>query len=207
VAQQSRQPQGEMAGKGGAAQQSRQPQGEMAGKGGAEASRCLIFEARGRRFALDIRFVEGIIPPRTVVPAPLAPSFIRGLINLRGKVVTVLSLGELLNLQVADGEGGAAQQSRQPHVEMAGEGGAMVVLRLPDISLAFGVEELVCIDVLESGPLGEQVLAEAAALPGVRAVFQHGGYPVHLLDLDELVALVGADDFMAAGGAGVGGRA
>ncbi len=161
----------------------------MAGNLPETGLRCLFFQAGGQRFALEISSVEGIIPPRTVVPAPLAPPFIDGLINLRGRVVTMLRLPGLLNLP------GAQKQSE-----------AVVVLRRPDLALAFGVEELLGIASLETGTLGELVLSGEAGPPGVRATVQHEGFPVNLLDLDQLVSCIMAYDYQGAGETGARGR-
>jgi chemotaxis signal transduction protein len=49
-------------------------------------------------FGLSIRLVREINPHLEITPAHKAPSYVRGLINLRGQIVTVIDLGERLGL-------------------------------------------------------------------------------------------------------------
>jgi purine-binding chemotaxis protein CheW len=58
----------------------------------AEAPRLLVFIAAGRTCACELSGVREIIPNRRATPLPGAPSFVNGLINLRGSIVTVLDL-------------------------------------------------------------------------------------------------------------------
>jgi len=56
-------------------------------------ARTLLFRAAGKVYGCDIDAVREIIPYRRATRLPGAPSFVQGLINLRGTVVTVLDLG------------------------------------------------------------------------------------------------------------------
>lgn len=49
-------------------------------------------------FALPIADVWEVFPLRRVAPVPLAPASVRGLMNLRGRIVTVLDTAALLDL-------------------------------------------------------------------------------------------------------------
>lgn len=49
-------------------------------------------------FGLDIARVRDVLTPRRIAPVPLAPPEIRGLINLRGRIVTVFDLRQRLGL-------------------------------------------------------------------------------------------------------------
>jgi purine-binding chemotaxis protein CheW len=50
------------------------------------------FTLEERRYGLDVRIVKEINPIVDVTPVPLAPRFIRGLVNIRGQVVLVMDL-------------------------------------------------------------------------------------------------------------------
>lgn len=52
----------------------------------------LSFRCRGEALALPIRIVREIIEYGQVTPVPMMPTFIRGVINLRGHVVPVVDL-------------------------------------------------------------------------------------------------------------------
>ncbi|MFM1988282.1 MAG: hypothetical protein RJA99_1239 [Pseudomonadota bacterium] len=58
----------------------------------AEAAQFLTFTLGEEVFALDIRTVREIIQYGPMTTVPLMPSFVRGVINLRGAVVPVIDL-------------------------------------------------------------------------------------------------------------------
>jgi len=59
---------------------------------GAEAAQFLTFTLDEEVFALDIRTVREIIQYGPMTTVPLMPTFVRGVINLRGAVVPVIDL-------------------------------------------------------------------------------------------------------------------
>jgi purine-binding chemotaxis protein CheW len=54
--------------------------------------RFLLFEVAGAVCACDLEAVREIIPGRTATRLPGAPEWVRGLINLRGTLLTVVDL-------------------------------------------------------------------------------------------------------------------
>ena len=52
-------------------------------------------------FGIDVTQVQEVTGHLTLVPVPLAPKFVRGLINLRGQIATALGLRELFNTGAA----------------------------------------------------------------------------------------------------------
>lgn len=61
-----------------------------------ERSQYLAFTSGGETFAIDIRSVREVIQYGGLTEVPLMPTFIRGVINLRGAVVPVIDLGARL---------------------------------------------------------------------------------------------------------------
>jgi purine-binding chemotaxis protein CheW len=61
------------------------------------AARTLLFRVAGGVYGCDIDAVREIIPYRRATRLPGAPSYVQGLINLRGTIVTVLDLGARLD--------------------------------------------------------------------------------------------------------------
>lgn len=49
-------------------------------------------------YAISVLDVQEVIKPQLVTPVPLAPNYINGLINLRGQIVTSISLRTLFGL-------------------------------------------------------------------------------------------------------------
>ena len=59
----------------------------------------MLFRLERERFALPLSAIrEVVIPPAQITRVPRAPAPIRGVINLRGRVVTVVELRRLLGL-------------------------------------------------------------------------------------------------------------
>ena len=56
------------------------------------------FSVGEQLFGVDVREVQEVINFQPMTPVPLAPSVIRGLINLRGQIVTALDLRGRLEL-------------------------------------------------------------------------------------------------------------
>jgi len=67
------------------------------------ASRQLvIFGINNEEFGIDISCVNSIEKPLEIFKIPNAPDFIEGLINLRGKVHTVINLRKRFNMPVRE---------------------------------------------------------------------------------------------------------
>ncbi len=63
----------------------------------ARAGRYLTFSLAGELYGLEILKVQEIIGIMNVTRVPRAPDYIRGVINLRGKVIAVIDLRRKLN--------------------------------------------------------------------------------------------------------------
>jgi len=58
----------------------------------AHGQQYLIFKAGGEQFAVGIAAIKEIIEYREVTSVPMMPAYLRGIINLRGRVVPVIDL-------------------------------------------------------------------------------------------------------------------
>ncbi|MDD1702414.1 MAG: chemotaxis protein CheW [Methanoregula sp.] len=56
------------------------------------------FELGGERYALDIQLAREIVEMIPITQIPRAPSFITGVINLRGEITNIMNLNTLLGL-------------------------------------------------------------------------------------------------------------
>jgi purine-binding chemotaxis protein CheW len=77
-------------------------------------------------FGVDVSAVQEVLRPQAMTRVPLAPSVVRGLINLRGQILTAIDLRERLRLPPAP----------------AGVSGMNLVVRLPDEILSFVVDDV-----------------------------------------------------------------
>lgn len=94
----------------------------------------VVFELAGETYGLEIARVREIITVPDITRVPGAPSFVRGIINLRGKVIGVVDLRRKFGLP----EGACGEESRIVVVEVDGETLGMLVdnvsevLRIPN---------------------------------------------------------------------------
>ena len=89
------------------------------------SSRSIVGETL---FGLAIERVHDVFVPSGVTPVPLAPAEIVGLLNLRGRVVTAMSLRRRLGLPDAEAAAdGKATPKMAIGLEQAGETFALVV--------------------------------------------------------------------------------
>jgi purine-binding chemotaxis protein CheW len=77
-------------------------------------------------FGVDVSAVQEVLRPQAMTRVPLAPSVVRGLINLRGQILTAIDLRERLSLPPAP----------------ANVTGMNLVVRLPDETLSFLVDDV-----------------------------------------------------------------
>lgn len=64
----------------------------------------VIFTLGNEKFALDTKLVHGIEKMMSITRVPNAPYYVKGLINLRGSIITVVDLKTLLKKENADQE-------------------------------------------------------------------------------------------------------
>ncbi|NVB85428.1 MAG: chemotaxis protein CheW [Kofleriaceae bacterium] len=62
----------------------------------------LVFRAGSRLFAAEARHVHEVVVSGSITPVPTARSYVLGITLVRGRVVPVVSLGELLGFQGSD---------------------------------------------------------------------------------------------------------
>ena len=64
----------------------------------AERRQFCSFFLDGLRFGVDVRKVQEVVPYQEMTRVPLAPPTVRGLLNLRGQIVTGIDLRRRLEL-------------------------------------------------------------------------------------------------------------
>jgi len=57
------------------------------------------FSLAGNLFGIDVMKVQEVVKPMQMTKVPLAPPFVRGLINLRGQIATAIDMRALLGLE------------------------------------------------------------------------------------------------------------
>ena len=64
----------------------------------AERRQFCTFFLDGLRFGVDVQKVQEVVPYQEMTRVPLAPDTVRGLLNLRGQIVTGIDLRKRLDL-------------------------------------------------------------------------------------------------------------
>ncbi len=96
-------------------------------------TQLVIFDLASEFYGVDIGDVREIIRMQAITRVPGAPSFVEGVINLRGKVVPVVDLRKRLNLKVGE----QTMESRIVVIDIGGRDvgvivdGVTEVLRIP----------------------------------------------------------------------------
>jgi purine-binding chemotaxis protein CheW len=72
--------------------------------GAADRGQLCTFNLAGHYFGVPVARVQEVIRHQEMTTVPLAPQVVRGLINLRGQIVTALNLREPLELPPAPPE-------------------------------------------------------------------------------------------------------
>lgn len=96
---------------------------------GAGTLLATSFEVRGALCALDASIVEEVVRLRRTTPVPHGPAYLLGVMNLRGKIVSVIDLGRKLDL----GAGEPGEESRVYIVRDRAELVGLLVDRTADV--------------------------------------------------------------------------
>lgn len=98
----------------------------------------VTFEVAGQLFGVPVTRVQDILTPDTIAPVPGGPAEVKGLINLRGRIVTVIDLHTRLGLK-RDEHG---RRGMCVTVENEGEAYTLFVDRVGDVvTLLAGLRE------------------------------------------------------------------
>lgn len=75
---------------------------EYKGAQGSKEGKYLTFELAGEQYGIGILKIREIIGMMPVTPVPKTPSFVKGVINLRGKVIPVVDLRLKFGMEAAE---------------------------------------------------------------------------------------------------------
>ncbi|MDR0454199.1 MAG: chemotaxis protein CheW [Deferribacteraceae bacterium] len=121
----------------------------------SEVKQFVGFMMGSEHYGVDIMAVEEIIRPMDITPVPRAPSFVKGIINLRGRIIPVVDLRDRLRIPIVD----------------TGEHMRIVVMRIENRQLGFIVDRVeevmyIPVDHIEAAPgvsLNERNYVEGVA--------------------------------------------
>ena len=145
--------------------------------GSAGTGKYLTFSLAGEEYGIGILKIKEIIGMMPVTKVPQTPEFVKGVINLRGKVIPVLDLRMRFGLDAAD----YTERTCIVVVEVAGQGHDILIGLVVD-----SVSEVLNIkadDIVDTPSLGTQV--QTGFILGMAKM--EGGVKI-LLDIDKVIS-------------------
>jgi purine-binding chemotaxis protein CheW len=133
--------------------------------------RLLVLEGSESYYGVDTEAVREVVPAKSTTRIPGAPPFVRGLLNLRGTLVTVVDLSHRL--------GGKASAAAEPSVAVVQGGGRLLGLLVDDVLEVQELEEGALSPAPSGGEEGRGVL--------VSGLGHFDGRVVLVVDVQELV--------------------
>lgn len=132
------------------------------------AERLLIVELRGGLYGIDSGVVREIVPVIDATRLPGAPPHVRGVVNLRGQLLTVVDVGHRLT--------GTPAETPE---------GSIVVVTMAERALGLLVDDVHDVQELRLVPAEREVLARADGL--LTGLGRLGDEVVLVIDIPELV--------------------
>jgi len=106
----------------------------------AEQNQFSTFYVDGQLYGIDVGIVQEVTRAMPITPVPLAPRYVRGLINLRGQIATAISLRDLFGLKNEDSAQGATENDDLAHV-VCRHDGHLIAFLVDAISDVTQIEE------------------------------------------------------------------
>lgn len=128
----------------------------------------VVFKLKDEQFAVETSKVQNISESMTITNVPKAPEYVKGLINLRGIVLSLIDINLLLDI----GKNEATQQST-------------IILKLEDDLIGIAVDEVD--EVLEVDESILEKVSEERDKAYVKGVINFKDRIVTLIDIDKLL--------------------
>ena len=103
----------------------------------------MLVTAGGHRFGIPIRVVREILTARPYTPLPGSAGYVAGLVNMRGRIVTVIDLGARLQLA-------AATVNPEHSVVIVERGGTLLGLAVDGIVRILAIDRASLTDTAET---------------------------------------------------------
>jgi len=139
------------------------------------ATQYVLFRLGNEEYAFDISAVKEIHELQQIAKVHRTPSYIEGVMNLRGKLVTVVDLRKRLGLQAAP----------------AGDSSKIIVVEAPDAPVGFLVDEVTEVarfapEAIEPPP---SIVAEGVESEYILAIAKQGERLVTIIDPVKILQL------------------
>ena len=141
--------------------------------GGGELQ-IIAFTLSHEAFGLDIAQVERIAPRETITRVPRAPAYISGIMNLAGRIVTLIDLTQVLKLE------------REEEI-----GQQIIILNHEDMNIGFITGQVTDVITTSDESLNkEMVRIDSQEENFVSAILNLGDRIINILDIEKLFDFV-----------------
>lgn len=143
--------------------------GEHNDGGGAERQ-IIAFTLSHEAFGIDIVQVQRIAPAQTITRVPRAPVFISGIMNLAGRIITLIDLAQILQLEKDDEAG---QQ--------------IIILNREDMNIGIITGQVTDVIMTDDESLNKEIVRIGAQEGNfVSAILNMGDRIINILNIEKL---------------------
>lgn len=142
-------------------------------KNSGDAKQFIVIRVGEEQYGIDIKYVDNIIHMSSITRVPKAASYVKGVINVRGEVITVLDIRTKMDLQEAE----YTKDTRIVIVKNEQQGFVGLIVD--------AVKEVV---TLEVDGIEKMSYDRSSGNVYVTGVGKHQGNLISVLDLNEILA-------------------
>ncbi|NBV45397.1 MAG: chemotaxis protein CheW [Planctomycetia bacterium] len=146
---------------------------------GAAVLRCCAFQVADRWFAIETARISEVLRGQRTTPVPLAHPAVRGLLNLRGRIVPVIDMRIRLGLAAATAAADVA-------------GRTIIVIEVDDEAFSLLVDRLADVVEIPVRSIEPPTTADRPGQDAIDGVWAARFGLMHLLDTGRLVAGIAA---------------
>ena len=142
------------------------------GKAAGEAIQYIVIRLGEEQYGIDIRSIDNIVRMQSITRIPKMPAFLKGVINMRGEVIPVISMRLKMDLE----DDVITKATRIIVLKLEQEGNVGI--------LVDEVKEVVSLSVNEIEKITYNAKEEKSSL--INAVGKHNGELISLFDLNAI---------------------
>lgn len=128
-----------------------------------EQCRLVIFRLGKELYGIDATCVFSVRPAEMITRVPRVPEWVAGVINLRGRIFSVIDLGRFLGLPRAEEEGGDSAEQEESPLQL-------IVVETPQMEIGFLVDDVLAVDTIPVAQLQDA----GGAVRGLRPEYVRG---------------------------------
>lgn len=142
--------------------------------GGGAERQIIAFSLSHEAFGIDIVRVQRIAPPETITRVPRAPAFISGIMNMAGRIITLIDLAQILHLKKGDETG---QQ--------------IIILNHEDMNIGFITGQVTDVIMTDDESLNKEIVRISGQEDNfVSAILNTGDRIINILNIEKLFDFV-----------------